>query len=54
MLLLSRSDIVGLDLTPQQVVDVIKHALIEHAAGTGEMHPKIGVHPTETDPNLVN
>jgi ornithine cyclodeaminase/alanine dehydrogenase-like protein (mu-crystallin family) len=50
VLLLSRADIVGLDLTPHQVVDVIKQALVEHAAGTVEMHPKIGVHPTETDP----
>lgn len=50
MLLLSRSDVVGLELTTQQIVHVIEKALMEHAAGTVEMHPKIGVHPTETDP----
>lgn len=50
VLLLSRSDVVGLDLSTQQVVLVVEQALVEHAAGTVEMHPKIGVHPTETDP----
>ncbi len=50
VLLLSRSDIVGLDLTPSQVVASVELALAEHAAGTFEMHPKIGVHPTGTDP----
>jgi ornithine cyclodeaminase/alanine dehydrogenase-like protein (mu-crystallin family) len=50
VLLLSRSDVVGLELSTQQVVQVIEQALVEHAAGTVEMHPKIGVHPTETDP----
>ena len=50
VLLLSRSDILNLELTPQQVVDVIEKALAEHAAGTYEMHPKIGVHPVGTDP----
>jgi ornithine cyclodeaminase/alanine dehydrogenase-like protein (mu-crystallin family) len=50
VLLLSRSDVVGLQLSTQQVVQVIEQALVEHAAGTVEMHPKIGVHPTETDP----
>jgi ornithine cyclodeaminase/alanine dehydrogenase len=29
---------------------VVEEALREHAAGTYEMHPKIGVHPTGTDP----
>lgn len=48
--LLSRSDIAGLDLSPRQVTQMIEQALIEHAAGTYEMHPKIGVHPTGTDP----
>ncbi len=50
ILLLSRSDVVGLALTPGEVVSVVEDALREHAAGTYEMHPKIGVHPTGTDP----
>ena len=50
ILLLSRQDIVNLDLTPREVVQVVETALREHAAGTYEMHPKIGVHPTGTDP----
>lgn len=50
VLLLSRSDVVGLELTPDSVVSVVEEALREHAAGTYEMHPKIGVHPTGTDP----
>ena len=50
VLLLSRSDVVSLDLSPDDVVGVVTQALREHAAGTYEMHPKIGVHPTRTDP----
>ena len=50
VLLLSRQDILNLDLTPREVVQVVESALREHAAGTYEMHPKIGVHPTGTDP----
>lgn len=50
ILLLSRNDVVGLALTPGEVVSVVEGALREHAAGTYEMHPKIGVHPTNTDP----
>jgi N-[(2S)-2-amino-2-carboxyethyl]-L-glutamate dehydrogenase len=50
VLLLSRDDVVGLALTPGKVVSVVEGALREHAAGTYEMHPKIGVHPTGTDP----
>lgn len=50
VLLLSRSDVVELALTPSDVVAVVEGALREHAAGTYEMHPKIGVHPTGTDP----
>lgn len=50
VLLLSRSDVVSLGLTPADVVTVVTQALREHAAGTYEMHPKIGVHPTGTDP----
>ena len=33
-----------------RVVDVVTQALEEHAAGTSEMRPKIGVHPTDTHP----
>lgn len=50
VMMLSKSDIVSLDLSPAQVVAVVEQALAEHAAGTYEMHPKIGVHPTGTDP----
>lgn len=50
VLLLSREDIVALDLTPDQVVDAVTKALAEHAAGTYEMKPKIGVHPIATHP----
>ncbi|MCU0708494.1 MAG: ornithine cyclodeaminase family protein [Pirellula sp.] len=50
VLLLSRADILSLALTPADVVEVVTLALQEHAAGTVEMHPKIGVHPTGTDP----
>ncbi len=50
ILLLSRDDVVALALTPNEVVSVVTEALCEHAAGTFEMHPKIGVHPTGTDP----
>jgi len=49
-LLLSRNDVMALGLTPTDVVSVVESALREHTAGTYEMHPKIGVHPTETDP----
>jgi ornithine cyclodeaminase/alanine dehydrogenase-like protein (mu-crystallin family) len=50
VLLLSRQEILALELTPAQVVEAVEQALAEHAAGTYEMHPKIGVHPTGTDP----
>ncbi len=50
VLLLSRGDILALDLTPREVVQVVEKALTEHTVGTYEMHPKIGVHPTGTDP----
>lgn len=50
VLLLSRADILALELTPRAVVDVVEQALREHADGTYEMHPKTGVHPTGTDP----
>jgi ornithine cyclodeaminase/alanine dehydrogenase-like protein (mu-crystallin family) len=50
VLLLSQSDIIGLKLAPATVVSVVEDALREHVAGTYEMHPKIGVHPTGTDP----
>jgi len=50
ILMLSRADIASLNLTPAKVVETVELALREHAAGTYEMHPKIGVHPTGTDP----
>jgi ornithine cyclodeaminase/alanine dehydrogenase len=50
VLLLSRDDVVALELGPREVVPAVSGALREHAEGTYEMHPKIGVHPTETDP----
>lgn len=50
VLLLSREDVVALELTPEQVVAAVTQALSEHAAGTYEMKPKIGVHPIATHP----
>jgi ornithine cyclodeaminase/alanine dehydrogenase-like protein (mu-crystallin family) len=50
VLLLSRADVVALELSTAEVVEVVTAALREHAMGTYEMHPKIGVHPTGTDP----
>lgn len=50
VLFMSRNDVVALGLGPEQVVPVIEKALLEHSEGTYEMHPKIGVHPTGTDP----
>ncbi|HQZ85717.1 MAG TPA: ornithine cyclodeaminase family protein [Actinomycetota bacterium] len=50
VLLLSRDDVLALDLSPSQVVAAVTRALAEHAAGSYEMRPKIGVHPTGTDP----
>ena len=50
VLLLSREDILALDLAPEQVIEAVTAALEEHAAGTYEMRPKIGVHPVDTHP----
>lgn len=50
ILFLCQSDVRSLGLTPAQVIEVTEKAMLEHAAGTYEMHPKIGVHPTGTDP----
>lgn len=50
VLLLSQSDVRSLELAVSDVVSVVEAALREHAAGTCEMRPKIGVHPTGTDP----
>jgi ornithine cyclodeaminase/alanine dehydrogenase len=50
VLLLSRADVTSLNLTPDQVLGAVEQALREHSDGTYEMHPKIGVHPTGTDP----
>lgn len=51
ILLLSQSDIIQLDLSPDDVLGAVEQAMREHSAGTCEMHPKIGVHPTGTDPD---
>ena len=50
VLMLSREDVVALELTPGEVVEAVTLALAEHAAGTYEMKPKIGVHPIATHP----
>lgn len=50
VLMLSRADVVSLNLSVSDVVSVVSAALREHADGSYEMHPKIGVHPTGTDP----
>jgi len=50
VLFLSKNDVAALDLSPAQVISVIEKSLLEHSDATYEMHPKIGVHPTETDP----
>jgi len=50
ILFLARADVVGLDLDPQDAVEAVEKALVEHSNGTYEMHPKIGVHPTQTHP----
>jgi ornithine cyclodeaminase/alanine dehydrogenase-like protein (mu-crystallin family) len=51
ILLLSQKDIISLDLKPDDVIAAVEQAMIEHSNGTYEMHPKIGVHPTGTDPD---
>lgn len=50
VLLLSQTDLKSLQLSHEEVLSAIEQALCEHAAGSYEMHPKIGVHPTATDP----
>jgi ornithine cyclodeaminase/alanine dehydrogenase len=49
--LLSQQDIISLDLQPEEVLGAVEQAMKEHSDGTYEMHPKIGVHPTGTDPD---
>ena len=51
ILLLSQADILKLDLGLDDVLGVVEQAMREHSDGTYEMHPKIGVHPTGTDPD---
>jgi ornithine cyclodeaminase/alanine dehydrogenase len=51
ILLLSQQEIMSLNIGRRQVLEQIRAAMREHAAGTYEMHPKIGVHPTGTDPD---
>lgn len=50
ILFLSRDDVASLDLGPEDAVKAVEKALVEHSNGTYEMHPKIGVHPTQTHP----
>lgn len=50
VLLLSQQDIQALNLTHQEVLEAVEQAMKEHSDSTYEMHPKIGVHPTGTDP----
>ena len=50
VLFLSKDDVVALDVSPGQVMAAIEKAFVEHSEGTYEMHPKIGVHPTGSDP----
>lgn len=49
--LLSQKDIMQLELQPEDVIGAVEQAMTEHSNGTCEMHPKIGVHPTGTDPD---
>ncbi|MBK8092763.1 MAG: ornithine cyclodeaminase family protein [Verrucomicrobiaceae bacterium] len=49
--LLSQQDIISLNLQLEDVLGVVEQAMKEHSAGSYEMHPKIGVHPTGTDPD---
>jgi ornithine cyclodeaminase/alanine dehydrogenase-like protein (mu-crystallin family) len=51
VLLLSQQDIISLNLDPQTVLGAVEQAMLEHSNGSYEMHPKIGVHPTGTDPD---
>lgn len=51
LLLLSQQDILSLNLSHNDVLEAVRGAMREHAAKTYEMHPKIGVHPTGTDPD---
>ncbi len=51
IILLSQQDIISLNLQPDEVLGAIEQAMKEHSAGSYEMHPKIGVHPTGTDPD---
>ena len=50
ILLLSQKDIMQLDLPLETVMGIVEQAMKEHSEGSYEMHPKIGVHPTGTDP----
>lgn len=51
LLLLSQKDIIGIDLQIPEVFAAIEQAMVEHSHGSYEMHPKIGVHPIDTDPD---
>lgn len=45
MLYLTRSEVVELDITREDVIDVTRRALVEHGNSRYEMPAKIGVHP---------
>lgn len=49
-LFLSRRDVESLQLGVREVVEAVERSLLEHAAGSYEMAPKIGVHPKGTHP----
>ena len=51
VLFLSQQDLAATGVTHHEVLEAVRMAMREHAAGTYEMHPKIGVHPTGTDPD---
>ena len=51
ILILSQKDVISLDLQPEAVMGAVELAMIEHSNGTYEIHSKIGVHPTGTDPD---
>ena len=50
VLLLSQNDLQSLALSHEDTLGSVEQALVEHSHATYEMHPKIGVHPTGTDP----
>lgn len=47
MLYLSKSDVIGLGISRQTILDKVRQALVEHGNKRYEMPAKIGVHPYE-------